>query len=133
MLPVIGQSDIFLPSLDDMTLLCGLSDPHAIVAWCHQQGAKTVLLKLGAQGVLLSDQGQPSQLAAHPVQAVDATGAGDCFAGNLLARLCAGDTLAQAAGYANAAAALAVQGYGAVAPLPRPAAVFALLGAAAPS
>jgi 2-dehydro-3-deoxygluconokinase len=58
---------------------------------------------------------------------VDATGAGDCFAGNLLARLAAGDALPEAASYANAAAALAVQGHGAVAPLPRPDAVRRLL------
>jgi 2-dehydro-3-deoxygluconokinase len=58
---------------------------------------------------------------------VDATGAGDCFAGNLLARLAAGDALPEAARYANAAAALAVQGHGAVAPLPRPDAVRRLL------
>jgi 2-dehydro-3-deoxygluconokinase len=53
------------------------------------------------------------------VAAVDATGAGDCFAGNLLARLSLSDDLWTATAYANAAAALSVQGYGAVAPLPR--------------
>ena len=51
---------------------------------------------------------------------VDATGAGDCFCGNLLARLARGDTLFDAARYANAAAAFAVQGFGAVAPLAMP-------------
>jgi 2-dehydro-3-deoxygluconokinase len=69
-------------------------------------------------------------LSAYPVQAVDATGAGDCFAGNLLARLAAGQSLAEAARYANAAAALSVQGHGAVAPLPRAAAVIQLLESA---
>jgi 2-dehydro-3-deoxygluconokinase len=58
------------------------------------------------------------------VQAVDATGAGDCFAGNLLARLSQGDDVWSATAYANAAASLSVQGYGAVAPLPRPDAVL---------
>lgn len=53
-----------------------------------------------------------------PVKVVDATGAGDCFCGNLLARMALGDGVFAAAGYANAAAALAVQGYGAVGPLP---------------
>jgi 2-dehydro-3-deoxygluconokinase len=61
------------------------------------------------------------------VQALDATGAGDCFAGNLLARLAAGRSLIEATGYANAAAALSVQGYGAVAPLPRAQQVLPLL------
>jgi 2-dehydro-3-deoxygluconokinase len=61
------------------------------------------------------------------VQAVDATGAGDTFAGAFLARLVAGDAPHDAAIYANAAAALATTGYGAVAPIPREAAVRALL------
>ena len=124
---VIAQTDIFLPSLDDAVALSGLPAPEDIAQWSHALGAKTVLLKLGAQGVLLSHQGQQQHLPALPVQAVDATGAGDCFAGNVLARISLGDSVPQAARYANAAAALAVQGFGAVAPLPRPEAVHTLL------
>ena len=86
-----------------------------------------MVVKLGAQGALCSQDGQITHLPAYPVEAVDATGAGDCFAGNLLARLAAGASLADAARYANAAAALSVQGHGAVAPLPRAAAVMPLL------
>ncbi|MGA8514918.1 MAG: sugar kinase [Burkholderiaceae bacterium] len=130
MLPVIARADIFLPSLDDVVALSDLSEPQAIVDWCHQLGAKAVFLKLGAGGVLVSHHGQRTHLPAHAVQAVDATGAGDCFAGNLLARLCAGDSMLQAARYANAAAALAVQGFGAVAPLPKLTEVQALMTSA---
>jgi 2-dehydro-3-deoxygluconokinase len=61
------------------------------------------------------------------VAALDATGAGDCFAGNFLARLLGGDAPLEAARYANAAAALSTTGYGAVAPLPLPDAVRGLL------
>ena len=57
-------------------------------------------------------------VAGRKVKLVDATGAGDCFCGNLLARIAIGDTLFEAAEYANVAASLAVQGFGAVAPLP---------------
>jgi 2-dehydro-3-deoxygluconokinase len=49
---------------------------------------------------------------------VDATVAGDCFCGNNLARLSLGDDLVTAARYANTAASLAVQHWGAVACLP---------------
>jgi 2-dehydro-3-deoxygluconokinase len=42
----------------------------------------------------------------------------------LLARLSQGDDVWSATAYANAAASLSVQGYGAVAPLPRPEAVL---------
>jgi 2-dehydro-3-deoxygluconokinase len=127
MIPAIASCDLFLPSLDDVTQLSGLSDPQAIVRWSHDLGAKLVVLKMGAEGVLLSDGTQQNHIAPIQVHAVDATGAGDCFAGNLLARLALGDDLKTAARYANAAAAMSVQGFGAVAPLPLPQAVHSLL------
>ena len=65
------------------------------------------------------------------VDAVDATGAGDCFAGALLARLAAGDAMLDAVKYANAAAALTTTGFGAVAPIPRPADVRAFMASCA--
>jgi 2-dehydro-3-deoxygluconokinase len=123
----MAASDIFLPSLDDITALNGLTEPDAIIDWGHAAGARTVVLKLGADGCVVSEGGRRERLAAHRVQAVDATGAGDCFSGNLLARLGRGDDLFAAARYANAAAALAVQGWGAVAPLPAPDQVRTLL------
>jgi 2-dehydro-3-deoxygluconokinase len=122
-----GLSDYFFPSLDDARALSGLEEPLAILDWSHRLGARVVFLKLGADGVIVSDGGTPERIAGHRVDAVDATGAGDCFCGACLARLAAGDSLAEAARYANAAAALSTTGYGAVAPLPRPDAVRALL------
>ena len=127
----ISLCDVFLPSYDDMVTLTGLTDAQAIVDWCHAQGARQVVLKLGAEGAIVSTSVSPaakaerSTIAGHRVKAVDATGAGDCFSGNLLARLAAGDSLQAAARYANAAAALTVQGFGAVASLPRKADVHA--------
>lgn len=123
----IALSDYFLPSLEDATALCALEDAERIIDWCHARGARHVALKLGAQGVLASDGRERRRLPGHRVDCVDATGAGDCFAGSLLARLAAGDDFWTALRYANAAAALTTTGYGAAAPLPRPAQVRALL------
>jgi 2-dehydro-3-deoxygluconokinase len=86
-----------------------------------------VFLKLGADGVLVSDGKRRERLPGMKVKAVDATGAGDCFCGATLARLAAGDSIWEAARYANAAAALATTGYGAVDPLPTPDSVRKLL------
>jgi 2-dehydro-3-deoxygluconokinase len=116
----IGLCDLFLPSVDDVNVLSGHSDPDAIVDWSHGLGAKQVVLKLGGEGALVSDGQQRERVPGHRVKLIDATGAGDCFCGNLLARIALGDSLFDAARYANAAAAIAVQGFGAVAPLPRP-------------
>ena len=123
----VSMCDVFLPSLEDMVTLTGLTDPGAIVDWSHAQGAHTVVLKLGAEGALVSDGVRRQSVSGQRVKVVDATGAGDCFCGNLLARMALGDDVFVAAAYANAAAALSVQGYGAVAPLPNAAQVTAQL------
>lgn len=123
----VSLCDIFLPSLEDVATLAGLADPDAVADWAHALGARTVVLKLGSDGALVSHPAGRHRVAPHRVQVVDATGAGDCFCGNLLARMALGDCVLEAARYANAAAALAVQGFGAVAPLPRPDAVRGLL------
>ena len=122
----IGMADFCLPSLDDATALTGLEDPDAVADF-YLKLCAVVLLKLGRDGAMLATRGTRLRIAPHQVQAVDATGAGDTFAGSFLARHLAGDTLEAAARYANAAAALSTTGYGAVAPIPRPEAIAALL------
>jgi 2-dehydro-3-deoxygluconokinase len=122
-----GGCDLFLPSVEDALALSGCGDADAIVDWGHSLGAPQVVLKLGGDGALVSDGRRRERITGHAVVMADATGAGDCFCGNLLARLAQGDSIFEAARYANAAAAIAVQGFGAVAPLPRPDQVRALL------
>jgi 2-dehydro-3-deoxygluconokinase len=128
-LATLARCDIFLPSLDEARTLSGLDTPESIVAWAHGNGAPIVALKCGTDGVLASDGGRAEMVRAHRVQSVDATGAGDCFDGAFNVRLLAGDDVFAAARYANAAAALATTGFGAVAPLPRDVDVRALLAA----
>ncbi len=125
----LSLCDLFLPSLEDLVTLTGLSDADDIIDWSHAHGARQVVLKLGAEGAVCSDGRYRQALAGLTVAEVDATGAGDCFAGNLLARLAQGQPLLEAARYANTAAALSVQGYGAVAALPYPPAVLARMEA----
>jgi len=126
----IAQCDWFLPSLDEARTLSGYEQPEAIIDWCHALGAPVVALKCGAEGVVVSDGRRREAIAGHRVDCVDATGAGDCFDGAYAARALAGDSPFEAARYANAAAALATTGFGAVAPLPRDGAVRALLATA---
>jgi len=114
------QADLFLPSMDDMQHLTGNNDPERTLDWIRDGGATgVVVLKLGKDGSIIDDGQTRTPVAALRVDAVDATGAGDCFAGSLLARRCQGDSWEDAVRYANVAAALSTLGYGAVDPLPR--------------
>ncbi len=126
----MALTDYYFPSIEDGQALSGLTEPSAIIDWAHRLGARNVLLKLGPEGSIASDGTRRETIRGFKVQAVDATGAGDCYCGACLARLAAGDSLWDAARYANAAAALSTTGFGAVAPLPRPEAVRKLLATA---
>lgn len=122
----IGMADIALPSLDDATTLTGLTDPDAVADF-YLRLCPLVLLKCGAEGCIVATRQGRTRIPGRRVAAVDATGAGDTFAGAFLARTLAGDDPGTAATYANAAAALSTTGFGAVAPIPRAAAVRAFL------
>ena len=122
-----GMADYFFPSIEDARQLSGAESADENLDWAHALGAKTVFLKLGPEGVIVSDGKTRERIAGIPVKSVDATGAGDCFCGAALARLAAGDSIWDAARYANAAAALATTGFGAVDPLPRAGAVRKLI------
>ena len=123
----IAASDIALPGIDDALALTGLTDTDAIADFYLRLGPKIVVLKMGAAGALLATPDERVRIPPFPCTPVDATGAGDTFCGSFLARIIAGDAPAPAARYAAAAAALKTQGYGAVAPIPRPAEVLAAL------
>jgi 2-dehydro-3-deoxygluconokinase len=120
-----------VPSLDDALVLFGGGDAASAIAACHRAGAPGVVVKLGAEGCIVSDGARQQHVPAYRVTPVDATGAGDCFDGAFAVRLLAGDDPFTAAAYANVAAALATTGYGAVAPLPRDGDVRSLLRKAA--
>ena len=129
---LIRQSDICLPSYEDISAISGLVEADALADYCLQLGARTVALKLGAKGVLVADEKRRFRIAPHPCTPRDATGAGDTFGGALLARLVAGDDLHSAAHYATVAAALSTEGYGAVEPIPRTQQVRAAMEMAGP-
>ncbi|WP_136637634.1 sugar kinase [Pseudooceanicola onchidii] len=119
----MAQCDIALPGYEDAQQLTGLDDPDAIADFYLHLGAGIVALTLGAEGTLVATPDDRRRIRGRQVTAVDATAAGDTFDGAFLARLVDGDDPFAAARYANAAAALSTQGYGAVAPMPRRAAV----------
>ena len=126
----MSRCDFALPGLDDALHLTGLTDPDAIADFYLKLGAGVVALTMGTDGTLVATPDDRRRIKGRQLQAVDATAAGDTFDGAFLARILAGDEPYQAARYANAAAALSTQGYGAVAPMPRKKAVEAFLAAA---
>ncbi len=95
MTEVLGRTDWAAPTLDDDQQVFGDRDADACADRLHAAGVGEVVVKLDAQGCLVSHSGQrslvPTAVRAKPV---DTTGAGDSFnAGYLAARLSGADPL----------------------------------------
>jgi ribokinase len=87
---------------------------------------KIICVTLGKRGVLALVDGKPLITPGHSVEAVDATGAGDCFVGAAAAQLAAGKSIRDALDYANSAASICVQRMGAAPSMPTAAEVEAV-------
>jgi ribokinase len=78
-----------------------------------------VVVTLGAAGCRVVEEGRSSHVPAVPVEAVDTTGAGDCFAAALALGIGSGQSLVEAVPLAVRAAARSVTQPGARGGLPR--------------
>jgi ribokinase len=107
--------DVFFPNKEEGAVLTGEDDPDAIAtALGDLYPGAMIVLKLDADGALVRERGVSTSVA--PVGAdrlVDATGAGDSFAGAFLARWLSGVEPAEAAAFANRISAWVIQRPGA--------------------
>lgn len=86
--------------------------------WFFEKGVENVLITLGGRGVYIATKEKREIIPAYHVEAIDTTGAGDAFNGGLVAALAEGKDLWEAAGFANALAAVAVQRLGTTPAMP---------------
>ena len=110
--------DILVPNAQEARELAGVADEtEAALALSATVGL--VVMTRGARGVLVARDGViVADVAARTVEAVDTTGAGDTFAGVLVARLADGDDLDAALAAATAAASISVTRPGASTSMP---------------
>jgi len=125
--PALAWTDIIFPNREEGKQLTGQSEPEAIAKHLLQAGVKTVVVKLGAGGCYVESDDEAFVSPGFPVQAIDTTGAGDCFAAGFLASLCRGRSLQESARFANAAGALATLSLGGADSAPTRAKVLAFL------
>jgi ribokinase len=86
---------------------------------------KTICVTLGSRGGIALVGGEPLIIPARIVEALDTTGAGDCFVGAVAAQLATGHAIRDAFDYANIAASICVQRMGAAPSMPTAAEVSA--------
>ena len=77
-LAAIAGAQLLFPSLEEGRVLTGLSDPEEIVARLAEV-FPTVILTMGADGVVIAHDGTTLMVPAVSSPVVDPTGAGDAF------------------------------------------------------
>jgi ribokinase len=125
---LLPKPDLWLLSRSEALDLLPSSSPEDVPAILCRQGAKSVAVTLGKQGVAYARDGYTLLRPAFPAtKVVDTTGAGDAFAGGLLAGLLLGKPVEESLRYGSAAAACKVELAGARGGLPSMAQVEKLL------
>lgn len=110
---VLPHADLFMPSIAEARLIAGRDDPDDIARFLLDAGAGRVVIKLGAKGCHVRTPDGAFSVPAFRVNAVDTTGAGDCFCAGFLAGLTRGWDLERCARFACATSAFCVQALGA--------------------
>ena len=129
---LLDRVDVLVPNEWELIRLAqaepGERTPDELAELARALTAHDVVVTLGARGALVVPAGGEPRLIAPPhVDAIDTTGAGDCFCGALSVALANGDDLVDAARYAVTAAALSTTADGARGRLPGDAEVRAAL------
>ena len=91
-------------------------------------GGRHAVITQGADGIVFRSEGTSGRIAAHPVEAVDTTGAGDGFAAGYIWARTRGWEVVEALKVGVLVGALACRTLGALASFPRQAEVEPLLG-----
>jgi ribokinase len=115
---LLAATDLLVPNEHEAATLTGRTDPFAAGAALLDRVPR-VVITLGAAGSLyLTRDAEPLAVPAPRVTAVDSTGAGDTYVGNLAVALGEERPIREAMAWAAAAAALSVQRAGASASMP---------------
>lgn len=128
LLPALPYCDFIFPNETEARQLTGRQAPAEMAQWFLDHGVKTAIVKLGPEGCLVKNAQDEIRVPGFAVDVVDATGAGDAFAGGFLAGQVWQWDLERTARFACALAAISVTGFGVTQALYSKAQVLQLMG-----
>ncbi|MCA9838555.1 MAG: carbohydrate kinase family protein [Trueperaceae bacterium] len=106
--------DIFFPNYEEGSVLTGLKEPEEIAAALVEMFPRAIIvLKLDSKGALVYEGGQTTRIPPETNNLVDATGAGDSFAGAFLAHYLKSKNAVEAANFATKISAWVIEQLGA--------------------
>ena len=105
---VLAQTNLFLPSGEEIYLFTEADDEAAAVKELLDRGVGDIVIKRGDEGASHFNRAGRTDVAPLSMDEVDPTGAGDCFGGAFVSFWLAGASPETALRFANAAGANAV-------------------------
>ena len=105
---ILAQTNLFLPSGEEIYLFAEADDEAAAVKELLDRGVGDIVIKRGNQGASHFNRAGRTDAAPLSTDEVDPTGAGDCFGGAFVSFWLAGASPETALRFANAAGANAV-------------------------
>lgn len=125
---ILKKASWILVNQGEAEALAGVTGKDACIARLAElYPGSTLVMTLGASGVVCWENGALFSQAAYKTQVVDTTGAGDTFTGFYLAEVLSGSTQEEALRTASAAASLSISKCGAAESIPSMAEVKAML------
>jgi sugar/nucleoside kinase (ribokinase family) len=88
--PVLSETDVFLPNIDEANLILGESDPVNQAEKFRAMGARRVVITRGARGAVSISDDLKIRIGTYPIDYVDGTGGGDAFDAGYIAGLLSG-------------------------------------------
>jgi len=111
--PAFSHCDLLFINEDEARATTSCDQPADMAAGLRRLGAGDIVLKLGARGCIVYERENATHVPGFVVDAVDTTGAGDCFAAAFFAALHRGMDLVESARIANSMGAMVVSRIGA--------------------
>ncbi len=109
----LGLIDYITPNEDEARYCTKNEDPAEMADVFLSLGVRNVLIKLGAKGLFFKNRDMAVALPALPVDAIDATGAGDNLAAGFASEILRGSSIEDALRFANACGAICTTAVGA--------------------
>ena len=109
---LLPLADYFLPNEDEARSLTDAAEPREQAERILQAGARTVVIKRGANGAFVRSGDGELELSAPPIEAIEPSGAGDAFAAGLVVGLLEGWPLERCVRYASVLGASACTALG---------------------
>ncbi len=115
---ILKNSNFLTPNEKEAGLLSGIKinsieDAEKASRTIHEKYGNNIIIKLGSKGSLINYNDEIRYYKPYKVNAVDTTGAGDCFNGAFASRFLETNDVNKSMEFANAAAAISTLSYGA--------------------